>query len=581
MWFRNNLARLQKEREAINTLIAEVDWLPLTDWIVHDRKILCLVADIEAHGYPYEVAMIYPTNYPANPPTVIPRKTKQHWSTHQYGCGGELCLEWGPDNWHEELTGADFLRSAHKLLFTENPKGKGLLQIVAPSRHSLTLGQQLQSTLWRFAVDDDFISYTQSLPKNACGMAEVWIMCHRNAVTAFVRKLVLVNGKIWHNTTLPKELENTTSQIKCRFFKVNLEVNALNFSSLTSLIFDLKSQDINAWQRMSVPTNFVLFNTKGRLYLFSVSDPKKWIRFTNVDISNKKDNSRLLPEFIKLKNKKVGIVGVGSAGSKVAISLARSGVRDFLFVDHDILLPENICRHELNWEDIGQHKVDGIVYQLKLIAQDINVKCCRSKLSGQESTLGVDNILSQLGMCDLIIDATADHLTFNQLATVANQQNTPMVWLEIYEGGIGGMIARFRPNRDPDPKTIRAHLNAYFAEHGAPEIKGIADYTAVNRENRLIAASDADVGIIATNATKLALDILIEREPSDFPYSLYLISLTQDQIFKEPFYTIPIDLKNAQPTIIEPELSEDQSNENLNFIEQLISKEKNENSPTD
>ena len=581
MWFRDNLARLHKEREAIAALTAKVDWLPFIDWRIHNEETLYLVVDIQAHGHPYPVAMLYPTNYPANPPTVIPREPNQHWSTHQYGYGGELCLEWGPDNWHEKLTGANFLRSAHKLLLAENPMEEGMSQIVAPSRHFLTLGQQLQSTSWRFVVNDDLISYTQSLPKNACGMAEIWIMCHRNEVTTFVRKLVLVNGKIWHNAILPKELENTTNQIECRFFKVNLGVNALNFSSLTSLISDLKAQDINAWQHMSAPTNFVLFNTNGKLYLFSVSDPKKWIRFTNVDISHKKDNTRLLPEFIKLKNKKVGIVGVGSVGSKVAISLARSGVREFLLVDHDIFLPENICRHELNWEDIGQHKVDGIAYQLKLIAQDINVKCCRSKLSGQESTLGVDNILSQLGICDLIIDATADHLTFNQLATVANQHHTSMVWLEIYEGGIGGMIARFRPNRDPDPKTIRDHLNAYFEEHGAPEIKGIADYTAVNREDTIIAASDADVTIIAANATKLALDILIEREPSDFPYSLYLISLTQERIFKEPFYTIPIDLKNAQSTIIESELSEDQANENLNFIEQLTSKEKNENSPTD
>lgn len=580
MWFRDNLARLQKERDAINALIAEVDWLPLTDWKVHGGKMLYLVADIEAHGSPYEVAMLYPTNYPANPPAVIPRKANQPLSTHQYGYGGELCLEWGPDNWHEELTGADFLRSAHRLLFIENPKEKDLLQTVAPSRHSLTLGQQLRSTLWRFVVNDDLISYTQPLPKNACGMAQVWIMCHRNMVTAFVRRLVLINGNIWDNTILPKELENTTSQIECRFFKTNLEVNALNFSSLDSLISAFKARDLNVSQHMSTPTGLVLFNAKGKLYLFSISDPKKWVRFTNVDISNKKDNSRLPPEFIKLKTKKVGIVGVGSAGSKVAISLARTGVRDFLLVDHDIFLPENICRHELNWEDIGQHKVDGIAYQLKLIAQDINVECRRSRLSGQESTLGVDSILSQLGGCDLIIDATADHLTFNQLAAVASQQYTPMIWLEIYEGGIGGMIARFRPNRDPDPKTIRAHLNAYFEEHGAPEIKGISDYTAVTRDDRVIAASDADVTIIAANATKLALDFLIEREPSDFPYSLYLISLTQGRIFKEPFYTIPIDLKNAQPTITEPELSEDKANENLEFIEQLISEQKNEDSST-
>ena len=139
MWFRNNLARLHKEREAITALAAEVDWLLLTDWELYNETRLYLVADIEAHGHPYEVAMFYPTNYPANPPTVIPRQENQHWSTHQYGYGGELCLEWGPDNWQEEFTGVDLLRSAHKLIFTENPKEKDLSQIVAPSRHFLTL----------------------------------------------------------------------------------------------------------------------------------------------------------------------------------------------------------------------------------------------------------------------------------------------------------------------------------------------------------------------------------------------------------------------------------------------------------
>ena len=332
---------------------------------------------------------------------------------------------------------------------------------------------------------------------------------------------------------------------------------------------------------MSKPTNLVLFNTKGKLYLFSVSDPKKWVEFTNVNISNKKDNSRLPTEFIKLKTKKVGIVGVGSAGSKVAISLARTGVRNFLLVDHDIFLLENICRHELNWEDIGQHKVDGIAHHLKLIAQDVNVKCLRSKLSGQESTVSIDDTLSQLGSCDLIIDATADPVTFNQLSAVACQKQTSMVWLEIYEGGIGGMIARFRPNRDPDPKTIRAHHNAYWAEHGVLQITGITDYAAVDSEGRIIVASDPDVTVIAANATKLAIDVLIEGDPPEFPYSLYVIGLTGKGIFKAPFDTIPIDLKNAQSPPTESELSEDETNENSDFIKQLILKEKNENTSTD
>ena len=325
MWFRNNLYRLQKEREAIDALITEVDWITLTGWRVHKGEILYFVGDIDAHGDQYKVALLYPSNYPVNPPIVIPREATQRWSTHQYGHGGELCLEWGPDNWHEEFTGADIIRSAYKLLFIENPKEKGLAQIVAPSRHSLTLGQQLQSTLWRFVVNDDLITYTRSLPKNACGIAQFWIMCNRKTVTAFLKKLDIVNGKMWNNTILPAELKNTTSQIKCRFFKTNLEVNALNFSSLDSLISALKAQGFSVSQSMTEPTSLVLFNIKGKLYLFSVSDPKRWIRFKNVDINNKKYNSRLPLNLLNLRKRKWELLELARQAVKLLLPLHELG----------------------------------------------------------------------------------------------------------------------------------------------------------------------------------------------------------------------------------------------------------------
>ena len=232
-------------------------------------------------------------------------------------------------------------------------------------------------------------------------------------------------------------------------------------------------------------------------------------------------------------------------------------------------------------EDVGQHKIDGIAHQLKLIAQDVSVKCSHFKLSGQEATAMVDSVLSQLGECDLIIDATADPYTLNQLSTVASQQLKPIVWLEIYAGGIGGMIARFRPNEDPDPKTIRAALHEHLEKLELPEIQESANYTTINNEGETIVACDADVAIIAANATRIALDILAEHEPSNFPYSMYLIGLSQGWIFNQPFHTIPIDLPKAQSTITESELSEDKANENRDFIKQLISKQQNENSSTE
>ena len=581
MWFLKDPARLHKEREAITILASKVDWLLLADWRLNNDTTLCLIADIEVLECCYQVIMLYPTNYPASPPTVRPREENQRWSTHQY-LSGELCLEWGPDTWHEKITGADVLTSAYNLLSIENPTAEDLPQITAPSRHSLTRGQELRFNHWRFIVDDSLISYTQSLSEKISGTIQFRMMFSRKNVTAFIESFSPLNGEKWHHPTLLPELEKTTRQIEGYFFKTNLTADDLKYQQLDSPLDVLEAENYDVSQLRSLPIGLaLLIDADGGLNLFLTSNEKEWSRFAQVDINGEKENSRLLPHFADLSTKTVGIVGLGSAGSKVAISLARTGIRNFLLVDHDVFLPENICRHELNWEDVGQHKVDGIEHQLKLIAQNVNVKCCHVKLSGQEATLTVDSVLSQLGSCDIIIDATADPYTLNQLSTVVSQQLKPIVWLEIYSGGIGGMIARYRPNKDPYPKITRAALYEYLEKLELPEIRETADYTSVSSEGETVVASDADVTLVAAHATRMALDILIKREPSDFPCSLYLIGLSQSWIFDQPFCTIPMNLSEVRSTIIEPGLSKNEVNEELDFIEKLISNQKNEDSSTD
>ena len=572
MWYLSNLARCRQEFEAVAALATEATWLMVAVWRIDEGK-LCLVADIEAHGHRYPVQMTYPANYPANPPTVRPREANQHWSSHQFGYGGELCLEWGPDNWHDEISGADVLLSAHKLLNTENPKDEGASPLIAPSRHSLTLGQELRITIRRFLADDTLMKYTQSLPDNAWGEAQCWVMYSRETMTAFIQKLTLSGGQSWSNPTVPAELEKTIAQLKCCFFKTTLEAADLKSPRSDELINMLEEQgyDVSELRTQSV-VYLLLTETDGYLHLFRILPENKCISFSRIMIHDEEENSRLSPGFSNLATKTVGIVGLGSAGSKIALSLVRSGVRNFVLVDHDVFLPENICRHELNWEDIGQHKVDGVTHQLKLIDRDVEVKCHRLKLSGQEATAYVDGVLSQLGSADLIIDATADPDTFNQLSSVAQQQETPMVWLEILAGGIGGLIARFRPSRDPDPKTMRAYFLDHLAQQNAPEIKATADYTATDAEGETLIASNADVAVIAESATRLVLDILTGCEPSGFPYSMYLIGLSHSWIFKAPFHTIPIDFSGVESTITSLVLSDGEMAETRDFLTRLISK---------
>ena len=64
----------------------------------------------------FPVSLQFPNHFPYSPPLVMPRGDTTRWSTHQYGPGGELCTEIGPDNWRPEIHGAELVRSAERLL---------------------------------------------------------------------------------------------------------------------------------------------------------------------------------------------------------------------------------------------------------------------------------------------------------------------------------------------------------------------------------------------------------------------------------------------------------------------------------
>ncbi|HBQ8528295.1 TPA: ThiF family adenylyltransferase, partial [Klebsiella pneumoniae] len=91
---------------------------------------------------------------------------------------------------------------------------------------------------------------------------------------------------------------------------------------------------------------------------------------------------RLSKESQRLTKIRIGIIGLGSMGSKIATSLARSGIKRFLLVDDDYLATSNIVRHELYWNHVGKHKVEGVKSALSLISAGIEVDESIIRLAG-------------------------------------------------------------------------------------------------------------------------------------------------------------------------------------------------------
>ncbi len=574
MWFIDNLRRFNIERFAIDKLIAESEWLEDAKWDLIDSKLVLTVVLI-VNDHTYSVQMTYPPLYPVNPPSVKPIDAEERWSSHQYE-GGELCLEWGPDNWQDDITGADMLKSVYKLLESERPHEDNVDRVTEVlSRHILSHGQEIRRKVLRFSISPEIREHMVQLADKTMGLMELHVILSGKSIVAHINTYIISESDTRDNLVIPKEISTVAIQRSGVYYKTllsSIEITTLNTADLSE---QLAKEDFDFTSIGDENISFLLLISQDqRMHLFSLLSKDKWLLYETIELPISDLQTRIGPDLKNLKNARVGIVGAGSAGSKIALSLARSGVRNFVIIDDDLFFPENICRHELTWEDVGQHKVDGISHLLALIDPEIKVESRKIMLAGQESSATVSSAITLLTSCNIIIDATANPNVFNLLSDVAYQSNTPYVWLEVFEGGIGGLIARFRPGFEPKPTNMRAFLLEYLETVEAPKFKVIDDYSSVTEENEIIVATDAAVAIISGHLTTMALDICANHVPSQFPHSMYLIGLQQGWIFDEPFHTQPLDIENIKADSPPKDLSPEEKESALRFLQGLLDNNK-------
>jgi len=587
-WFVEEPARLAREKAAIEDLESRSEWLSDVGWSFHSGG-LRLDAVIAAQGHDYRVRMTYPEMFPAVPPAVRPKNKEERWSGHQYG-DGTLCLEWGPDNWHPNVTGAQMLESAYGLLSTENPRGEGPSEAVA-SRHHLSAGQELRGERVRLYVGADLAAYLKGLPDGAGGAFETHLRNPGEAFVALVRGMRPLGVPQWADPSIPAALYDSNDGLGSRtgvFYKLGVGPDALAGVKSVSELEEALAETGLAGARLTEgegpypmglqepPRAALLVDSDDEPHLFLFLDGGGVLRTTPVRSEGGGPNPRLPEWATQLAGKTVGIVGAGSVGIKVATSLARSGVRRFYIVDDDVVLPENLVRNDLDWRDVGEHKAEAAKRRLELIAPGVEAEDEVLRLAGQENNASVARVLKRLGGCDLIVDATADPRVFNLLAHAAERHSKPLVWMAVYGGGVGGMVARSRPGVDATPWRMRAAYHAATADAPKPApVIAAESYAAVGAGGEPLAASDAAVSIVAGHAASLALDALMRPTGSAYPHPMYLVGLSEGFMFGQPFHNIPISAPETAEAGTE-DADPEADSEGLRFLQTLLEREAGE-----
>jgi molybdopterin/thiamine biosynthesis adenylyltransferase len=272
------------------------------------------------------------------------------------------------------------------------------------------------------------------------------------------------------------------------------------------------------------------------------------------------DQSVRLPECNKtLAGAKIAVLGAGSMGSKVATSLARSGAREFLIVDDDIVRDGNLVRNDLDWRAVGAHKAEALGERLTLVHPAVKARTLLRRLGGQMSVKTLQLTLDDLSGSDLIVDTTGSDICFNYAAAVAERARIPMVWGRVLAGGYGGYVARSRPGVDPDPHSAREQIDVWCSNPEFPPAPAAAasDYGAEQESGPPMIADDADVSIISGHLSRLAIDLLTKPQHSDYPSSAYMIGLRAEWIFCEPFATFGIPLVRLPESEAAPDIATD------------------------
>ena len=527
-WWLTDTHRLGAERRAVEALARDEGWFDLDRWCFHDGR-LAAMGVIIAHGERYPVRLVYPDQFPEVPAWVEPQEDVR-WTTHQYGSGGTLCLELRPDNWVVSATGADVLRSAHNLLVIENPVGQGGTR--APSAHHVG---EIQAYDW--------------------GANPVLISagCHERVRSGDATELKALRwmaaDDVW--PILVHDAQDRTSpdrppgmDLNTWRFEVPVYVSRSVAPAVTPDRVGLAEAggfDPEMGEQVADPAAALVLFAGGRelaaFHLLAEGDPHRRHVFVLPDEGGIRSGRTA-----EAGGKRVAVVGAGSVGSKLAESLLRSGISRLTVVDGDVLLPGNLERHALDWRDVGFRKVHGLKRRLLHIAPGADVIVVDDNLNWQRSARTHAWQVASIADCDMIVDATGDPATALFLGAVANANGRPFVSVEVFEGGIGGLIATCLPERDPPFALARAAFLAWCDEQGVkPPEPGPRRYEALAEGGTPVVADDAAVTMTAGHAARVVLDILDGR-PAPITSAWLLLGYAKRWLFDGHGHTIRLSV---------------------------------------
>ncbi|MVX64387.1 hypothetical protein GKZ28_11865 [Clostridium chromiireducens] len=136
----------------------------------------------------------------------------------------------------------------------------------------------------------------------------------------------------------------------------------------------------------------------------------------------------------KICDKKVLVIGCGSIGGYLISELIKAGISNICMVDNDILSSNNIYRHLLGMEYVGDYKTTAIINYMTKNLPYVTLTSCESEIEDaiNDKDINIEDY-------DLVISATGNHNVNRWLNhyIYSNRIDTPVIYLWNEVLGIG------------------------------------------------------------------------------------------------------------------------------------------------
>ena len=203
-------------------------------------------------------------------------------------------------------------------------------------------------------------------------------------------------------------------------------------------------------------------------------------------------------------------MGLGALGSEVAHLLAQEGVKHFLLVDGDLLLPGNVARHRANLTDAGRPKVVAVEQDIRRINPAAQVQNLEGWIDEQLPALdftpqGADQPFVAIGLTG---DEASEHV-LGELMSL-HRQHCIHAWMEMD----GQVLRLFRVLSGKDPTLLELGRDPQASIPSLPRSSGLAVRPRECAES-VLPGSAGNIHAAANFVARMVLDVIVGRQENE------------------------------------------------------------------